>query len=94
MRMSLRQKFYPISHDSSTPVNTFIEAVLSNHDPSDEEIMPLQNHALTIEGGAVVLLIDHVLDHVRRDVYPTIPGNHWCRDSEGLLEFESRLQVE
>lgn len=49
--------------------------------------MAVRNHSLAIEGGVVVLFIDHV----HGNVHPIIPGNYRCRDSGGLLEIESHL---
>ncbi|KAG9217599.1 hypothetical protein CCMSSC00406_0010116 [Pleurotus cornucopiae] len=88
MRMSLRQKFYSISHDSSTSVNTFIEAVLSitrqlraiNHAPSDEEIM-----------DKILVSLDPTFASIRAVLCLRTPAPSLSEVQNALVEFETQL---
>ncbi len=87
MCMSLCQKFYSISHDSSTPVNTFIEAVLSitrlraiNHAPSDEEIM-----------DKILVSLDPTFASIRAVLCLRTPAPSLIEVQNALVEFETQL---
>lgn len=86
--MSLRQKFYSISHDSSTSVKTFIEAVLSiirqlraiNHTPSDEEIM-----------DKILVSLDPMFASIRAVLCLRTPAPSLIEVQNALVEFETQL---
>lgn len=88
MCMSLRQKFYSILHDSSTSVNTFIEAVLSitrqlraiNHAPLDEEIM-----------DKILVSLDPTFASIRAVLCLRTPAPSLSEVQNTLIEFETQL---